>query len=248
MMRGLFISGLSFAILLALAIAVLCREAWILQSNRDGRMHLVLVGASIGQGWHLAGWPRRVGAAGFSAEALAAWSFDKTEVLEDMLLRPRVRFRPNRHWLVSILRPPRRPDVVILKECSSYFPGNLVGYSESIRKWTDRLQGGGIRVVLATVVPVTRRRAEASPGKLGDILAYNRWLRQFARDRGIAVLDLEAALRDPDSYLPEDYAQEDGSHLNALAYASLDRCLLDFVSSYHPSRHGLFEAASGPAR
>src|SRR5271166_706668 len=50
--------------------------------------HIVLIGASIGQSWHLAEWPSRVRTSDFTAESVAAWQFDKTEAVEEVLMRP----------------------------------------------------------------------------------------------------------------------------------------------------------------
>ena len=198
--------------------------------------HILLIGASIGQGWHLAEWPSRVHSDAFTAESIPAWQFDKTEVLGEVLMRPARKFHPTRSYLKSLFQqPPQRADAVILKECSSYFPGDLSLYERSIQDWVGRLQVRGISVVLATVVPVTRERALQNPGKQESLLQYNEWIRQYAAQRGLKVLDLEAALHDggPAKYLRSDFSAADGSHLNPAAYAVLDDVLLTFLM--HPS-------------
>lgn len=197
-------------------------------SDQPNTLHVVLIGASIGQGWHLAEWPARVNTNRFTAESVPAWQFDKSVVLEEVLMRPARKFHPTRTYLRSLFQaPPRKPDVAILKECSSYFPGDLSKYQLSILDWVSRLQGKQIEVILATVVPVTRSRAAQDPGKQEGLLKYNEWVREFANQRGLEVLDLEAALRSNDSgkYLREDFAAEDGSHLNSTAYRVLDQTL-----------------------
>ncbi|HXJ89155.1 MAG TPA: GDSL-type esterase/lipase family protein [Candidatus Binatia bacterium] len=198
--------------------------------------HVVLIGASIGQAWHLAEWPGRVKVTGFSAESVPAWQFDKSVVLEEVLMRPARKFHPTRTYLRSLFQaPPRKPDLVILKECSSYFPGDLSIYQRSIQDWVSRLQGKQIKVILATVVPVTRSRAGQDPGKQEGLLNYNEWVRGFAGQHGLDVLDLEAALRsnDSDKYLREDFAAKDGSHLNSAAYTVLDQTLRTLLCEKH---------------
>jgi len=190
--------------------------------------HVVLIGASIGQSWHLAEWPARVSVSDFSAESVPDWQFDKSEVLEKVLMRPARKFQPTRTYLRSLFQaPPRKPNIVILKECSSYFPGDLSTYQRSIEDWVSRLQANQIKVILATVVPVTRSRAAQSPGKQETLLKYNEWIREFANQHGLRVLDLEAALRvgDSDKYLRGEFAATDGSHLNSAAYGVLDETL-----------------------
>lgn len=197
-------------------------------SGSTNTVHVVLIGASIGQAWHLAEWPARAKVSGFTAESIPAWQFDKTEAVDEVLMRPARKFRPTRTYLKSLLQPPpRRPKIVILKECSSYFPGDLTMYKRSMEKWISRLQAKHIMVVLATVVPVTRARAEQSAGKQESLVEYNEWVRQYAAQHGITVLDLELALRTDEHgrYMRDELATSDGSHLSAAAYTVLDHVL-----------------------
>jgi len=218
------------------AVLALYRNSRIQLSKSSKNLHVVLIGASIGQSWHLAEWPSRTRTPGFTAESIAAWQFDKTEATEEVLLRPAVKFRPNRTYLKSLLQPPRPPDIVILKECSSYFPGDLPAYKESVRSWVRRLQDRRLKVVLATVVPVTKSRAAQEPRKQEMLLDYNRWLREYATKQTLPLVDLEAALRTETegSYLREDFAAPDGSHLNPSAYAVLDRTLSAVLCAVTP--------------
>jgi hypothetical protein len=194
--------------------------------------HIVLIGASIGQGWDLEEWPGRTGNGNFTAEALAIWQFDKAEAVDEVLIRPRRRFRLGRSYLKSLLQPaPKRPDLVILKECSAYFPGDLNRYQARVQEWLKRLKAQQIGVMLATVVPVTKARAAQDSGKQQSLLEYNRWVRSYALGSGAPVLDLEEALRSkPEGYLNERYAAADGSHLNSAGYAVLDEYLSSVLS------------------
>jgi hypothetical protein len=215
----------------------------LMKQQADHRRHLVLVGASIGHAWRLAEWPHRVGNSRITAESIAAWQFDKSEAIEGLLMRPATRFRITRSYIASLLHPPQRPDTVILKECSSYFPGDLVRYEDLTQGWIHRLRSNGVRVVLATVVPVTRTRAKKNVGKQECLREYNRWLRAFAVEHSLLLLDLEAAVRadDVEGYLAEGYASEDGSHLNGAAYLQLDQLLDAFVNrELATSARGMF--------
>lgn len=238
MVRSIAWLGLSafFAALLLSVVTAYRSSKMHLRSTSTG-VHVVLVGASIGQSWQLADWPSRTRTPGFTAESVAAWRFDKTAAIEEILIRPAVKFRPNRSFLKALLQPPRPPDIVILKECSSYFPGDLAVYRDSVRQWVRRLQNRGVRVILATVVPVTRARASQAPGKQELLLAYNQWIRDYAVEQGLSILDLEAALRSETegSYLREEFAVSDGSHLNQSAYAVLDAALANALRATGPS-------------
>lgn len=191
-------------------------------------IHVMLIGASIGQAWHLSGWPARTNTPGLTAESIAIWEFDKSEGVQEALMRPHRKFRPTRTYLRSLFQPPPlKPDIVILKECSSYFPANLPAYKDSIRTWVAKLQAHGIQAILATVVPVTLTRDAQVPGKQTSLLEYNKWVRQYAQEQHIPLLDLEAALRSDgdEAYLRPVYDAGDGTHVNATAYAVLDQTL-----------------------
>lgn len=223
-----FVVVAAIILLIVFITLVMRRNANPQLSRSADTVHVVLIGASIGQGWHLAEWPTRAKASGFTAESIPAWQFDKTDVVDEVLMRPARKFRPTRTYLKSLFQPPpSKADMVILKECSSYFPGDLTVYESSIQNWVSRLQAKHIRVTLATVVPVTMARAEQSPGKQESLVQYNEWVRQYAEQRGITLLDLESALRTDDTgrYLRDEFATSDGSHLNAAAYAVLDDVL-----------------------
>lgn len=225
----MFLAAAAVVILVVVAAtAVMYRASRLGTSTIPWRTHVVLVGASIGQDWRLAGWPERALMPGFTAESVAAWQFDKAEAINELLMRPARKFRVTRTYLKSLFQPPPpKASIVILKECSSYFPGDLPAYRDSLRRWAEQIQASGARLVLATVVPVTRTRAARDAGKQESLVEFNRWIREFARQEGIALLDLEAALRvgDGNSYLRDDFTSGDGSHLNAAAYAVLDKTL-----------------------
>lgn len=213
--------------------AVLAAGAWVLQTRsaaavQTGAPHIVLIGASIGQDWELAQWPKRVGVTSYTAEALQVWKFDKSEAVEEVLMRPKRRFALTRTWLRSLLDPPKRPRLVILKECSSYFPSDLEANERAVARWVSELQAGGIDVALATVVPVTHARSDRDPGKQQSLSEFNQWIRSYAAQQNLPLIDLDAALRtgEPGSYMRDEYTSGDGSHLNRTAYGVLDRTLL----------------------
>jgi hypothetical protein len=221
---GIYLS----ACLLLLLVAILSDRASRRQTARPpGSLQVVLVGASIGQAWRLAEWSDRVGEPRLSAESVAIWQFDKSEAIDEILMRPGIKFRVGRAYLRALWRPPQKPDLVILKECSAYFPGDVTQYQSLVQKWVAQLVDHEIKAVLATVVPVTRKRAARERGKQEALVAFNQWIRNYAAEHRLTVLDLEAVLRSPgpERYLREEFAIEDGSHLNSSAYAVLDQSL-----------------------
>ncbi|MGB7540915.1 MAG: GDSL-type esterase/lipase family protein [Burkholderiales bacterium] len=196
--------------------------------NMAGKpMRIVLIGASIGQQWNLPELPKRLRLSGYEFEALQAWQFDKSEKLDETLMRPARKFHLTRSYFRGFFQDAPRPaDVVILKECSTYFPDDLrlERKRELMEQWVQQVRDKHIKIMIATVVPVTKHRAALDPGKQESVRKYNDWVRDYTRTNGIVLLDLEAALRadDRERYLRDDMTSGDGSHLNRKAYDILD--------------------------
>lgn len=196
--------------------------------GNGGGKRVLLIGASVGDAWHIAKLPDRTQLAGYIFESVAEYQFDKSQVLEE------------------VVKSEDKPDFVILKECAAYFPGDFPRYKQFIQGWVATLRGHHITPILTTVVPVTtpplfsvsylkhlvkkvtRNRVPVDE-RLPYLLEYNDWVRSYAAQEGLAVLDLEAALRNnaQERKLREDLAGEDGLHLNGHAYRVLDRLVVD---------------------
>lgn len=54
-----------------------------------------------------------------------------------------------------------------------------------------------------------------------NVMAVNDWLKQYASEQGVPLLDFQAALAPDGLYRDRDYAQPDGSHLSEAAYQRL---------------------------
>lgn len=229
--RSSYFTGLAALLFsLPVSMAVYSADNTAKVAEKMKSPNIVLVGASIGKDWMLQQWPQRTGVKGITFESLAAWQYDKSDSLAELIMRPKRKFRLTPSYFKSLLEePPKRPDIVILKECSSYFPGEPAAYQEMMKKWISDVQAAGMQAMVTTVVPVTRQRAERNKGKMEGIRRYNDWIREYAKQQHLVVVDLEAALReDPDQrFLREEFNSGDGSHLNKKAYGVLDRVLLE---------------------
>jgi hypothetical protein len=189
---------------------------------------IFLIGASIGKEWNLKEFPKRVPGTQAVFESSAIYQFDKTEALEEILMRPKRKFHLTRTYIKGLFQPPpQQPDVIVIKECAAYFPGDLRRYKKLINTWVQRIRQAHLQAVLATVVPITKGRAEQQRDKIEAIWAYNDWIRAYVRQEQVSLLDLELAVRQDASnrYLREDLDNGDGLHLNKKAYALLDRLL-----------------------
>jgi len=197
-------------------------------ASGTGKTRVLLVGASVGKDWKLQDFPSREKLDAYAVESMAVYQFDKTEALKEILMRPDRKFHPTRSYLAGFFKPaPQLPTVIILKECAAYFPGDLASYQQLVKSWVRLIREKQIEVMLATVIPVTRLHAGEQPGRIDGILAYNDWIRDYARQERIPLLDLEAALRldDATRFLNDSFTSGDGLHVNEQAYAMLDRLL-----------------------
>ena len=184
-------------------------------------LRIVLIGASIARGWQLDGFAARTGRSDVAVEYVGEYGFDKSKSLAAVLARAG-----------------DRPDVVILKECGAYFPGDQAAYEAMIRRWVDALRAAGVVPVVATVGPVAapqgvvaslkdfvKRWVLRREDQNAAIARYNAWLRGYAAEQKLAVLDLEAALSAAEGgpHLDPRYDGGDGLHLSEQAYPILDR-------------------------
>jgi hypothetical protein len=189
------------------------------------KKHVVLLGASVGQAWNIEALPDRVAAAqGYRFEYVGEYAFDKTEALMKILQRKQ-----------------NKPDAILIKECAAYFPGDLGQYQELMKGWIKECRKAGVVPVPTTVVPVVSSKNKPWKDRLKDfiktmlgrpttatqlegIFRYNDWIKEYAMQEGLTVLDLEAPLRtsQDDRSLRVDLHSGDGLHLNSRAYAMLD--------------------------
>lgn len=198
-------------------------------SERASTRHIVLLGASVGEAWNISEMPNRIKNTDYTFEYVGEYSADKSQQLASILDRGL-----------------EKPDVVIIKLCAAYFPGDPDKYKTFIENWIGDCREKGVIPVLATVVPVTksyplrifmlsllRWKWRYPRGNFEAIIEFNDWIRDYAHSEGLVVLDLEAALRtsQSDRHLNGRYAKADGLHINERAYAELDRIMMQTVKS-----------------
>jgi len=192
--------------------------------TRQEPRRITLVGASIGQDWHFERLGDRVPLAEYKFSYVGVNAFDKTPLI------------------TGLVGGADRPDIVLIKECSTYFPGDIERYRRGVMTWVDQLRKSGIQPMLVTTAPVSepfgsaaRRFVKKMLGKpdwLDTVTAYNDWLKVYAQHEKIPVFDLEAVLRRSDSerWLKAEYDVGDRVHLNAAAYKAMDRAFAAFLS------------------
>jgi hypothetical protein len=203
---------------------------------------IMLIGASIGEMWDLPNLPRRIADEKYSFESIAEYSPDKSVILDSVLTRSG-----------------NKPDFIIFKECASYFEADVNSYNPAYIsamvnmniKWMQKCLENNIIPILATVVPITekmplvelikrllKRYVFLRPLKehnrsirMKGICEFNDWIRSYASEKNLLVLDLEKELRISDSirFLNPDYTT-DGLHLNKTGYKILDHLMLQMLA------------------
>ena len=199
---------------------------------------IVLIGASITEAWHVDGLSARTADTGFRVTPLVLYEFDKSSLVN------------------SVLERPAKPRAVIIKECGAYFPGDQSTYESLVKVWVQQLREAGIQPVLATALPVTRSQPTWTYAKqlikryilfrddyvdngerLEGIWRYNDWVRRYASQEQLLLLDLEGAITESTGarFLPDEFDAGDGLHLNQQAYARLDKALTDLLLGLSPA-------------
>lgn len=188
---------------------------------------ITLVGASIGNGWKFPQIGKRLSLSGYEFDYLGAYEFDKSALI------------------AAVLRRSIKPDFVMIKECSTYFPGDQAKYRQRIVSWIEQLRAAGIQPILVTTAPIGEpsglieqtksiaKRLLGRPATMDGVTAFNNWLRHYGQQQNLPVFDLETVLRrsGSDRWMNPEYDSGDRVHLNALAYDAMDRAFASFLSS-----------------
>ena len=190
--------------------------------------HVVLLGASVGHDWKIESLLERLKQVGsaqnYRFEYVGEYDFDKTKPL-----------------MAILQRKENKPDAIVIKECAAYYPGDLRQYQELMKGWVKECRNAGVVPIPTTVVPVISSKNKTiveiakdfiksllgrptTSSQLEGIFQYNDWIREYAAQEGLTVLDLEAPLRtsQDDRSLRVDLHSGDGLHLNSKAYEILD--------------------------
>jgi len=191
-------------------------------------VEIVLIGASIGKSWNFDKLPERKNLKKLNLEYIGVFdTFDKSPAIEEVLNRK------------------NKPSVVIIKQCSVFFPGDITNYKKMTQEWVGKLRNNKIIPVLATSAPFAEPETVSFKVKkvikniLGyenryeQIVEFNDWVRSYSDKEGLSVLDLELALRvsNDNRHLNPKYDIGDHVHLNQTAYESLDQLIVPVLQN-----------------
>lgn len=133
-----------------------------------------------------------------------------------------IRFRPD---VIA-----HKPKVVVILAGTNDLAGNtgpttLEAIEDNLKSMADLAAANGIRVVLASVLPVSdyemrdgKPITQTARRPPPQIIALNRWMQEFTKSRGYVYLDYFSAMADEKGYL-KDELSDDGLHPNAQGYA-----------------------------
>ena len=115
------------------------RKGLVLKSIENNHTHVVLIGASIGKVWNLSTLPERMNNNSYFFEYVNGGGWNKSARLKEITSRQR-----------------KKPDVIIIKQCAAYFPGDIELYKKLMKQWIVECCNAHIIPVLCTIIPVTR--------------------------------------------------------------------------------------------
>ncbi|HWL39715.1 MAG TPA: SGNH/GDSL hydrolase family protein [Gemmatimonadaceae bacterium] len=115
-----------------------------------------------------------------------------------------------------------KPKVVVILAGTNDIAGNtgastLEMIQDNLASMVDLAKSNGIRVVLSSVLPVYDYPWRPGLGPAGKIAVLNRWLANYARERGVTYIDYHSAMADGRGGMRIELGP-DGVHPNEAGY------------------------------
>ncbi|MET0107486.1 MAG: GDSL-type esterase/lipase family protein [Candidatus Thiodiazotropha sp.] len=126
---------------------------------------------------------------------------------------------------------------------------------ENLKYMIDRTKEAGIIPIIATEVTFgmpsdIKTSVMQFIGKMlgkrsfqdyisSNVLAVNEWIRNYAKEHGVSVLEIERLMTNSDGNRKEGYYTEDLSHITKLAYQDLQVFAQPFLQQALIEKHGL---------
>lgn len=107
-------------------------------------------------------------------------------------------------------------------------PSTVKMITDNLSAMAQLAKANGIKVVLASILPVKEYPWSKEADAVGMIAAVNQWLKDYAKEKGFVYLDFFSTMVDAEQGLPKEYS-EDGVHPNPKGYAVMEPLALDAV-------------------
>ncbi len=116
-----------------------------------------------------------------------------------------------------------KPKAAIFKFCSINIRPhtNSQTLRDAMTLMVETARAHDITPIVATIIPAGKPEAHIGEFSVVDSLAsFNDWLREFAEQESLAIIDFAAAVQDDEGYLPRD-CSSDPVHVNERGYLIL---------------------------
>ncbi len=126
-----------------------------------------------------------------------------------------------------------KPDAVLLKFCSinvrPFMPLSVM--QDGMMMMVDLARSHGIRPIVCTIIPAGKPEARIGDFSVVDTLnSFNVWLRAYAAENALPIVDYAAAISDAENLLPREYSV-DPVHVNDAGYEILARTARPVIDS-----------------
>lgn len=185
---------------------------------------LVILGASYAGGW---GIDQLMGCSVLNKGVDGNQSFEMNERFDRDVIAHHPRYVVLWGFINDIFRSDDNLDKTVKRIKDSY------------RDMVTKARQQGIEPILATEVTIRGRGGLKNSvmsivGRLlgktsyqefinGHVMSTNEWLRKFALQENLKLIDFESVLANPDGSRKKEYATEDGSHITEAAYELLSK-------------------------
>jgi len=125
------------------------------------------------------------------------------------------------------------PDAVAIKFCSINIRPNLPNsvLEDVMMMMVELTQAHDIRPIVCTIIPAGKPEATIGDFSVAETLQeFNRWVRQYAKDNDVAMIDFAAAIQDDNGFLPRD-CSVDPVHVNEKGYVLLTEAARPVIDS-----------------
>lgn len=131
-----------------------------------------------------------------------------------------------------------KPEAVLLKFCSinvrPFMP--LSTMQDGMIMMVDLARAHGIQPIVCTIIPAGKPEARIGDFSVVDTLHnFNVWLRRYAADNALPMVDYAQAISDKDNFLPREYSV-DPVHVNDAGYEILARTARPVIDSVLAAR------------
>jgi lysophospholipase L1-like esterase len=125
-----------------------------------------------------------------------------------------------------------KPDAVVIKFCSINIRPhqNLTMLQDGMTMMVGMAQGQNIKPIVSTIIPAGKPEAHIGDFSIADSLnKFNDWLRTFAAEREIPLIDFAKAIADDQGFLPRN-CSTDPVHVNEKGYEILAEAARPVIS------------------